>query len=127
MKCSMTGQEKRDLLIQVTSWTGLIVLSTSDIFFSVLFNINIFGQCKHPYKSCDISKVDCLSWEKYLPSSEMEVVDINIMFQKENVILYYNTLINYTVYRGISVGCTILAYFGLVRTSLSAKIKNSPY
>jgi hypothetical protein len=25
MKCSMTGQEKGDLLIQVTAWTGLTV------------------------------------------------------------------------------------------------------
>ena len=25
MKCSMTGQEKCDLLIQVTAWTGLTV------------------------------------------------------------------------------------------------------
>jgi len=42
MKFSMTGQEKSDLLIQVASWTGLIVLSTSDIFFSLYIYCLIF-------------------------------------------------------------------------------------
>ena len=47
------------------------------------------------------------------------------MFQKETVILYYNTLIYYTVWRFIYFrGYNILAYFGLVNTS--AKKKNPP-
>jgi len=31
MKCSMTGQEKSDLLIQVTAWIGLTVYSNCSI------------------------------------------------------------------------------------------------
>ena len=29
MKCSMTGQEKVDLLLQVTAWAGLTVIYTA--------------------------------------------------------------------------------------------------
>ena len=36
MKCSMTGQEKGDLLIKVTAWTGLIVYTLSEWMIVVL-------------------------------------------------------------------------------------------
>ena len=41
MKCSMTGQEKGDCLIEVTAWTGLTV-NDFDNYNSRLFEPNIF-------------------------------------------------------------------------------------
>ena len=40
----MTGQEKGDLLIQVTAWAGLTVFQL--IFFPLIQNCSIFFFCK---------------------------------------------------------------------------------
>ena len=47
MKFSMTGQEKGDLLIQVTTWAGLIVFAYSEKhvileIFAVFLNLGPF-------------------------------------------------------------------------------------
>jgi hypothetical protein len=39
MKLSMTGQEKGDLLIQVTAWADLTVVLQLDLFGENLINI----------------------------------------------------------------------------------------
>ena len=36
MKCSMTGQEKGDILIQVTAWTGLTICLSSHVIYNCL-------------------------------------------------------------------------------------------
>jgi hypothetical protein len=42
MKFSMTGQEKGDLLIQVTAWAGLTVLYQITTFtFSIIFGCSL--------------------------------------------------------------------------------------
>ena len=43
MKCSMTGQEKGDLLIQVTTWAGLTVFVILKIDHSILEITKLFS------------------------------------------------------------------------------------
>ena len=42
MKVSMTGQEKYDLLIQVTVWAGLTVLKHEKVLFCIM-NCDVNG------------------------------------------------------------------------------------
>ena len=51
MKCSMTGQEKSDLLIQVTAWIGLTVsnCSITNEFIYSISKLNLLGTNRHVF------------------------------------------------------------------------------
>ena len=95
------------------------------IFFSVIFFLhNVNNHISH------VTSLRCIvSVMKEISSFQCDRGRyIYIMFQKETVILYYNTLIYYTVWRFIYFhGYNILAYFGLVNTSAKKKPRQYKY